>query len=595
MRRWLAIAAGVVVAVLFVIGVMYVFFPETVLKYVPARATILGGMARDYVMSLNAPAGTTTTETNAAYTAAPVATAPTPAPTTADDWPSYNKTLTSNRFSPLAQINTGNVGKLRVLCTYDTKQTGAFESGLIMVGGALIGTTEFDIFSINPETCAENWRTHESYPPYELPVNRGAAYMDGMLYRGTEDGRVLAYDFKTGKRIWDTKIADPKLGETVPAAPIVSNGLVFVGNAGGDYKGGKGHMFALDGKTGKILWEVFTIPRATGDVVRGPLPPSPLDNATWKNPPNMPISGGGMWTSYTLDTNTGLLYVPVGNAAPDFAVDARQGGNLFTDSILVLDAKTGAYKKHYQLLANDWHDWDASNPPALIQTRGGKQMMIAAPKDGFVYGYDLADDRLVYRVPATRIENIQERFTPAKDVHFCPGAVGGEEWNSPAYDPQTNLVFTGDVDWCTTVRMQTDKQLADVPLGQPWMGERALNPFHVIGEQSRADGHWKGWIHAIDADTGVWKWRLWTNYPIVAGLTPTAGGLLFFGDVGGNFYAVDATTGQKLWGKKIGGPIGGGVITYTVNGKQRVAVASGFYNAFWPVAVGNGKIAILGL
>jgi alcohol dehydrogenase (cytochrome c) len=120
----------------------------------------------------------------------------------AGDWPSYNRTLTSERYSQLSQINTKNAGKLKVLCTYDVDQFAAFESGLIMVENALIGTTEFDIFSLDPATCAENWRTHEDYPPSLLPANRGAAYMDGMLFRGTQDGRVLAYDFKTGKRIW---------------------------------------------------------------------------------------------------------------------------------------------------------------------------------------------------------------------------------------------------------------------------------------------------------------------------------------------------------------------------------------------------------
>ena len=129
----------------------------------------------------------------------------------------------------------GNVGKLKVLCTYDTGQYTGFTTGLIEVDGALIGTTEYDIFSIDPATCRQNWRTHEDYAPAAPQgANRGAAYMDGLLFRGTQDGRVLAYDFKTGKRLWATTIADPKKGETAPAAPIAWNGLVFIGNAGGD-------------------------------------------------------------------------------------------------------------------------------------------------------------------------------------------------------------------------------------------------------------------------------------------------------------------------------------------------------------------------
>ena len=179
------------------------------------------------------------------------------------------------------------------MCTYDVGEYSAFESGLIMVENALIGTTLFDIFSLNPATCALNWRTHEDYPPTLLPANRGAAYLDGMLFRGTQDGRVLAYDFKTGKRLWETTIADPKLGEAVTSAPIAWDGLVFVGNAGGDFKGGKGRMYALDAKTGKILWEFFLVPKAEGEATRGPQGKSPLDTSTWKNATGIPISGGG--------------------------------------------------------------------------------------------------------------------------------------------------------------------------------------------------------------------------------------------------------------------------------------------------------------
>src|SRR5271163_2533438 len=227
------------------------------------------GELRGEILSLFAPPGAVATETNPNYKgAASPAPPPSPPSPAAADWPSYNKTLTSERFSDLSQIDTKNVPKLKVLCTYDTWRLTSFETGLIMVEGALIGTTEFDIFSIDPSTCAENWRTHEEYPAYILPTNRGAAYLEGRLFRGTDDGRVLAYDFKTGKRLWETTIADVKKGEDVPAAPIAWEGHIFVGNAGGDFKGGKGHMYALDAKTGKIVWQFFLVPKTEGDTVR---------------------------------------------------------------------------------------------------------------------------------------------------------------------------------------------------------------------------------------------------------------------------------------------------------------------------------------
>jgi alcohol dehydrogenase (cytochrome c) len=553
------------------------------------------GELRGEILSLFPPRGAVAIETNPNYkgAAAPARAAP-PSPAAAD-WPSYNRTLTSERFSDLSQINTKNVGKLKVLCTYDTGRLTSFESGLVMVEGALIGTTEFDIFSINPATCAENWRVHEEYPAYILPTNRGAAYLDGMLFRGTQDGRVLAYDFKTGKRLWETAIGDPKKGEDVPAAPIAWNGLVFIGNAGGDFKGGKGHMYALDAKTGKIVWQFFLVPQTEGDAVRGALGASPLDNSTWNNIPGVPISGGGAWTSTTLDPATGLLYVPVGNPAPDYANGVRQGDNLYSDSVVVLDAKTGAYKNHFQLVPRDWHDWDVSNPPILITTAGGKKLMAVSLKDGFLYGFNLADNKQLYRTPVTRIENVDEPFAVDKEVHFCPGAGGGEEWNSPGYDPLNNLIFTGDVEWCTTVKLQTREEIAGSSIGQPWTGERSLNPFDVFGKFTRADGVWAGWLHAVDADSGVWKWRIKSNYPITGAVTPTAGGLVFFGDMGGNFYAIDAATGHRLWGQKIGGAIGGGVITYTANGVQKVAVATGYSSPAWPVQLRRAAIAILGV
>ena len=340
---------------------------------------------------LSAPPGILTTEAAATANegATPLApassAAPSPraSPAVEEDWPSYNKTLTSNRFSQLSLINKGNVGNLKVLCTYDTGQYTGFTTGLIEVNGALIGTTEYDIFSLDPANCHQNWRTREDYTPATPQgVNRGAAYMDGKLFRGTQDGRVLAYDFKTGKRLWETAVADPKKGETTPAAPIAWDGLVFIGNAGGDIKGVKGRMYALDAKTGKIVWEFYLVPKAPGDVTRGQQGASPLDASTWKTPSGSPITGGGTWSCYTLDPTSGLLYVPGGNPAPDFAVGPREGPNLYSGSVVVLDAKTGAYKNHFKLVPRDWHVWDVSNPPVLIQRLAAKNSCRSRPRTG---------------------------------------------------------------------------------------------------------------------------------------------------------------------------------------------------------------------
>ena len=192
-KKLFLIAVALVVIGAATAGALYDLFP--------VRVSLFAAMARNYILSWSAPRGTATTELNAAYKGAALALTPAAeAPSdSVGDWPSYNRTLASERYSQLSQITTKTVEKLKVSCTYDTGQFAVFASGLIVVENALIGTTEFDIFSVNPTTCAENWRTHEVYPPSLLPANRGAAYLDGALVRGTQDGRVLAYDFKTGK------------------------------------------------------------------------------------------------------------------------------------------------------------------------------------------------------------------------------------------------------------------------------------------------------------------------------------------------------------------------------------------------------------
>ncbi|MBY6243047.1 PQQ-binding-like beta-propeller repeat protein [Methylosinus sp. Sm6] len=587
MRKALVVTLGVAAAVgVAAAGAIYANWNA----FVPIAA-----MGINYWRYLDAPKGELTVETADGFDAAnagdPVRSPP------PDDglWPSYNKTLTSDRFSSLTEIDRDNAGRLRVLCTYDTGQYTGFNSGLVMVDGALLFTTQYDTFSIDPLTCRENWRKHESYAPATpQDVNRGVAYLDGRVFRGTQDGRVLAYDFKTGERLWETAIADPKKSESAPAAPIAWNGLVFIGNAGGDFKGVKGRMYALDAATGRIVWEFYLVPRQPRDPTRGPQGETPLDASSWKMAADAPISGGATWTSYTLDPQSGLLYVPGGNPAPDFDVMLRGGDNLYSNSVIVLDARTGAYREHFKIVPKDWHDWDVSAAPALVTTAAGRRMMLVAPKDGHLYGFDLETKERLYRVPMTKIENADVPFSADKSVHFCPGSVGGAEWNGPAYDPQNNLVMVGEVQWCTTVRIEPEKEIEGEAKFTPWSGEDSINPFNMWG---RADPvfQWAGWLQAVDADSGRWRWRAKTNYPVQSGVAPTAGGVVFFGDMGGNFYALDADTGRRLWGQKIGGAVGGGVITFSTPKGQRVAAATGLTEVLWPTEITTAKVSILGL
>jgi alcohol dehydrogenase (cytochrome c) len=506
------------------------------------------------------------------------------------DWPTYNRTLTSERFAPLAAINTKNVKALQIVCSYDTGEQTGFQTGLVEVDGALFATTEHDTFSIDPNTCAQNWRAHEAFTSGVLKVNRGLAWLDGRVYRGTADGRVLAYEARTGKRLWATTIADADRGESVPAAPIAWQGLVFVGNAGGDNKGVKGRMYALDAKDGHIVWEFYMVPKGDGDFARGPQAPNPPVEAalSWKTADGFPVTGGATWTSYTLDPASGLLYVPGGNPAPDFATEPRAGDNLFTSSVVVLDAKTGAYQRHFQLVKRDFHDWDASTAPVVFSSKAGRHLMAEAPKDGLLHMIDLGSGKSLYTVPVTRLFNTEAPITPA-GTRFCPGSQGGAEWNSPAYDPTLNLILTGEVDWCVTVRAAPLDAIAKGAPGQPWSG--SPDGFGKMDDPK----DWAGWMTATDADTGKRVWRFKAPFPLMGGITPTAGGVLFFGDMGGNLYAFDTAKGTKLWSADLGGAIAGGVISYDTGAGQRIAVAAGMTSPIWPTPKISGKVVVLGL
>jgi PQQ-dependent dehydrogenase (methanol/ethanol family) len=516
--------------------------------------------------------------------------APLPAATAVkSDWPSYNRTLASNRFAPDAEINRNNLSRLHVICTYDTKEMNAFQSGLVEVGDRLYLTTEHDTIALDPNDCKVKWRVHEDVPNSPLGAARGVAYLDGRVFRGGSDGRVRAYDAATGKRLWATQIASPQAGETIPAAPIAWNGLVFIGQAGGDNRGVKGRMYALDAATGKIVWEFYLVPKAPGDKTWGPeAPAAPAAvAASWQTAPGFGVTGGATWTSYSLDPATGLLYVPGGNPAPDFVKRYRRGNNLFTDSLVVLDARTGAYRRHVQLVQHDFHDWDVAAPAALIHA-GGRHLAIVAPKNGRLYGINLADGRIAYRVPVTTVSNENVPLSP-KGVRFCPGSQGGEEWNSPAYDKTDGTIITGQVDWCTTVHTDPKAAIQSVALAQPWSGSK--DGFGIQDPTSK----WAGWLTSSDVTTGARKWQFKAPFPILGGVTATAGGLVLFGDMGGNFYAMNSSTGAKLWSQNLGGAVGGGVITYDTGEGQKIAVAAGMTSPIWPTKKVTGRVVILGL
>jgi len=529
----------------------------------------------------------------------PAASAPPAAPATdpqaqnvaAADWPAYNRTLAGDRFSPLAEIDRGNVAQLALACTYTLPEVSALQAGPIVVAGTMYFTTERNSYSIDAATCAEKWRVeYQSSRPSPLGVQRGFAHLDGRLFRGTSDAHVLALDAADGHTLWDVTMdvaATP--GVSMPMAPIAANGLVFIGNAGGDQTGVTGHVYALDARDGRVVWRF--------DVV----PDEPAVRATWSNADRYPITGGAFWTSFALDTERGVLYVPAGNPAPDFDAEARGGDNLYANSLIALDAATGRIVGYNQLVKRDEHDWDVNGPPALGVTRAGRPIVASANKDGLLSVLDRsalasspppAGEQLGTRLPTifqsatTTRENVDVPLSRTARVRFCPGIQGGNEWNGAAFHPTLNTLYTGAVDWCASVQLAAEPTVPSA--GAIWFGS-------AIGEIQEPSSEAKGWITAFDADTGAVRWKFAAPAPVVAGVTPTAGGLVFTADLTGHLRAFDADTGAVLFALESGQSIGGGIVSYSAGGRQRIGVASGMKSGIWPGAATESRIQVFGL
>jgi PQQ-dependent dehydrogenase (methanol/ethanol family) len=506
----------------------------------------------------------------------------------AGDWPAYNRTLAGDRFSPLDEINRGNVAQLVAVCSYTLPEVSALQTGPIVVAGTMYFTSETRSYAIDAATCAEKWKIERPVEhPSPLGVHRGFAYLDGRLFRGTTDGHVLALDAADGHTLWDHEIDEKAAGITMPMAPIAANGLVFIGHAGGDQTGVSGHAYALDANDGHVVWKFDVVPN------------DPTVRATWPNAARYPITGGAFWTSFTLDTQAGVLYLPAGNPAPDFDVEARGGDNLYTNSIIALDAASGRLLGYNQVVKHDNHDWDVNSPPALATTRGGRAIVASANKDGLLSVLDrgavaagvVAGDLsaklpTLFQSPTTTRENVDVPLSRTAPVRFCPGIQGGNEWNGAAFHPGLNTLFTGSVDWCATVQLEDEVKVPEP--GAIWFGSKSND---IQGPPTEA----KGWVTAFDADTGAVRWKFASPTPVLAGITPTAGGVVFSADLHGELRAFDAESGTVLWKLDTGQSIGGGIVSYSAGGKQRIGVASGMKSRIWPGAADQSRIQVFGL
>jgi len=492
------------------------------------------------------------------------------------NWLTFNGGYDGARYSELTQITPRNVANLDVLARYRLPETGSFQSGIVAVDGTLYFTTVNTTYAIDARTGKVRW-THTEVPKsggIGTPV-RGVAYADGRIFRGTMDARLLALDAATGNVLWNVPAADAAKGEYFTAAPIVWRDRIYLGNSGSDI-GVIGHIMAFDVKDGRKIWNWDNVP------AKGSSDPAA---STWPSDEGKIRAGGGTYSTYALDPETGTLYTPTGNPGPDFYGEYRPGANLYTCSVLALDAATGALRGFHQFVPHDVHDWDIAASPILFTSKAGRKMVAVAGKNGLLYGLDRELKTVFFQVPVCTIQNADAPITP-EGTHFFPGTQGGVNWNGPAYSPATNALYVPARDAGATVKLG-DPATLEHKVGTPFIGSA-----NAFGDD---DKEMSGWLTSVDADTGVVRWKYHAARPLVAAVTPTAGGLVLTGDLDGNLLALDAGTGEVLLKKGLGDPIGGAVITYALDGQQYVAVAVGMKNVLMKTDSGPASIAILKL
>lgn len=455
-----------------------------------------------------------------------------------EEWTTMNKDYSSQRYVDLDQITPANVARLKEVCEIDLNEPSWFSSGLLMVGRTLYVNTRRITYAFDAATCELRWR----YVIVEGPLtgtgnNRGLAYLDGTLFRGAANGHLIALDAATGDVRWDIQHATPSsffLGESFVSAPIAWNGEVFTGIATSDF-GVRGRMMAFDAQTGQELWRHYTVPE------------------------NM--LGGGFWTSYSLDPATGEVFAPVANPFPDWTGSVRPGPNLLTNAIVSFDASSGRVNWYYQGVPHDVHDYDLGTAPTLYRTPRGVDMLAIAGKDGLVRGIDRESKSEVFRTAGTTRVNAGQHF-PDPPTKVCPGGIGGAQFNGTAYNPGLGALYVGMNDWCWFFFFRPNPSDPDHPTGDD-------APDYSLGIPPR------GWISALDAQTGAIRWRFHTNAQVQAGLVPTKSGLLFAGDTLGNLFALDAKSGALIRRIDAKGALNNGLISYAVGGNQYVAAAVG--------------------
>ena len=487
-----------------------------------------------------------------------------------ENWLMYSGQYNSQRYSRLTAIDKSNVNQLEVKWVKQLETLADVETTPLVVDGVMYLTqSPSNVFALDASTGSQFW-TYEHTLPEKLSLccgrqNRGVAILGETLFLGTLDAKLIALDAKTGAIQWETQSADAATGYSKTAAPLVIGDKVISGIAGGEY-GIRGFLDAYDAKTGELAWRFYTIP-GEGEPY----------NDTWEDD-SWKTGGAPTWITGAYDPDLNLVYWGTGNPGPDWNGEAREGDNLYSDSVVALDADTGELKWHFQFTPHDVHDWDATQIPILIDIEfdGRPRKLLLFPnRNGFFYVLDRVTGEFLRGTAfakQTWAERIDENGRPIRipgmlpneeGVLVYPSVNGAANWWSNTYSPRTELLYVVTYDGADTFYIGEDEY---VP-GEMFVGGA---PERFVPLETYAS-----MIRALEPRTGETRWEFPLQPKTQSGLLSTASDLVFGGSVDGYFYALDAVNGAELWRINVGGNVKAAPISYMVGTVQYVTIAAG--------------------
>jgi alcohol dehydrogenase (cytochrome c) len=506
----------------------------------------------------------------------------------AQNWPMYGGDSGNTRYSQSTQINASNVDKLKVQWALQLGTTRSQESTPILVGDTLFVTSSFgpkNTFAVNAKTGEVKW-TYQPDIPKGIDQyaccdvnNRGVAHADGKIFLGRLDAHVVALDEKTGKELWKTAIIDYTGGSVITSPPTIVKNLVITGYGGGEY-GVRGSIVALDQKTGKEVWRTQTVPQ-----------PGEPGGDTWKGDSGK-FGGAVAWHIGSYDPKLNLVYYGTSNPSPwsasvrgNDSSDVGKFSNLYSASVLALNADTGKITWHYQFTPHDAWDYDGVNELVFadLPVEGKKTPVIMqANRNGFFYVIDRASGKLISAkkyieaanwatgidlktgTPIEAAGNSKRPGMKRKASDVCPNLIGGKNWMPMSYSESTGLVYIPTMNLC----MDMEGIQSEYKRGAFYLGVN-----FDLGKVGPG-GHMGG-VKAWDPIKQQEVWFNKEDLPYTGGMMTTKSNLLFHGDIKGIFKAVDAKTGKTLWKFNTGSGITAAPMTYTLDGKQYIAVVSG--------------------